>query len=85
MLFEDMLGAIVGALGLPLPPRHKFPDEPYPLHWYDTSDSQMLLNYQNKTLDDYCDDLYRQFPAPLGAVIRHAIGPAFGRLIVRLL
>jgi len=85
MLFEDMLKAMLGAFGLPLPPRHKFADGPYPLHWYDTSDSQMLLNYQNKTLDDYCDDLYRQFPAPLGAVIRHAIGPAFGRLIVRLL
>lgn len=85
MLFEDMLNRLLGAIGLPLPPRHKFPDEPYPLHWYDTSDSQMLLNYQNKTLDDYCDDLYRQFPAPLGALIRHAIGPAFGRLIVRLL
>jgi nucleoside-diphosphate-sugar epimerase len=85
MLFEDMLSAMLGAFGLPLPPRHKFADGPYPLHWYDTSDSQMLLKYQNKTLDDYCDDLYRQFPAPLGALIRHAIGPVFGRLIVRLL
>ena len=85
MLFEDMLGAIVGALGLPLPPRHKFPDEPYPLHWYDTSDSQMLLNYQNKTIDDYADDLVRQFPAPLGVFIRRVIGPALGRLIMRLL
>lgn len=85
MLFEDMLSAMMGAFGLPLPPRHKFPDEPFPLHWYDTSDSQMLLNYQNKTLDDYSDDLVRQFPAPLGALIRHAIGPVFGRLIVRLI
>ena len=85
MLFEDMLRAILGAFGLPLPPRHKFPDGPFPLHWYDTSESQELLNFQNKTLDDYSDDLVRQFPAPLGALIRRAIGPAFGRLIVRLL
>ncbi len=85
MLFEDMLRAILGAFGLPLPPRHKFPGEPVPLHWYDTSESQVLLSYQNKTLDDYSGDLVRQFPAPLGALIRRAIGPAFGRIIVRLL
>ena len=85
MLFEDMLGVLLGTFGLPLPPQHKFSEEPYPLHWYDTSTSQELLNFQHKTLDDYSKDLARQFPAPFIALMRYFIGPVFGRLIVRLL
>jgi len=85
MLYEDMLRALLGTFGLPLPPRHKFTEEPFPVHWYDTSESQALLDYQTRTLDDYRGDLARQFPAPFVALMRRAIGPAFGRLIVRLI
>lgn len=85
MLFEDMLRVILGTFGLPLPPSRKFATEPFPLHWYDTSKSQELLQYQNKTLADYCDDLAGQLPAPLVALMRRFIGPAFGGLIVRLM
>lgn len=83
MLFEDMLRTILGTFGLPLPPRHKFSVEPFPLDWYDTTRSQELLKFQHKTLDDYCRDLAGKFPAPLIALMRHFIGPIFGRLIVR--
>ncbi len=85
MLFEDMLRALFGTFGLPLPPQHKFSEEPYPLHWYDTSTSQQQLDFQHKTLDDYSKDLASQFPPPLLALMRYFIGPVFGRLIVRLL
>jgi len=85
MLFEDMLRVLLGTLGLPLPPRHKFAEEPYALDWYDTARSQELLEFQQKTLDDYSRDLARQFPAPLLALMRYFIGPVFGRLIVRLM
>ncbi len=85
MLFEDMLGVLLGTFGLPLPPRHKFAKEPYALDWYNTSRSQELLKFQHKTLDDYTRDLARQFPAPLLALMRYFIGPVFGRLIVRLM
>ena len=85
MLYEDMLCVLLGTFGLPLPPQHKFSEEPYPLHWYDTSRSQELLNFQHKTLDDYCKDLAKQLPAPLIALMRHLVGPVFGKLIVRLL
>ena len=85
MLFEDMLRVILGTLGLPLPPRHKFAEEPFALDWYDTSRSQELLKFQQKTLDDYSRDLPNQLPAPLIALMRHFIGPVFGRLIVRLM
>jgi len=85
MLYEDMLRAILGTFGLPLPPRHKFAEEPYALDWYDTSRSQELLKFQQKTLDDYSRDLANQFPAPFIALMRYFIGPVFGRLIVRFL
>jgi len=84
MLFEDMLRVILNTFGLPLPPRHKFSGEPFPLDWYDTTRSQELLKFQHKTLNDYCQDLARQFPAPLIALMRHFIGPVFGRIIVRV-
>jgi nucleoside-diphosphate-sugar epimerase len=85
ILYEDMLRAVLGTFGLPLPPRHKFTKEPYVLDWYDTGRSQELLNYQRKTLDDYSKDLAKQFPAPFIALMRYFIGPVFGRLIVRLM
>lgn len=85
ILYEDMLRRLFMTFGLPLPPEHRFTREPFPLHWYDTAESQRLLTYQRKTLDDYSVDLARQVPAPLVAIMRHFIGPAFGNLIVRLL
>ncbi len=85
MLFEDMLRTILSTFGLPLPPRHKFSVVPFPLDWYDTTRSQELLKFQHKTLNDYCQDLAGKFPAPLIVLMRHFIGPAFGRLIVRAL
>jgi len=84
MLYEDMLRATLNTFGLPLPPRHKFSREPFPLDWYDTTSSQELLQFQHKTLDDYCQDLAGQFPSPLIALMRHFIGPVFGKLIVRM-
>ncbi len=85
MLFENMLRVIFGTFGLPLPPRHKFATEPYVLHWYDTMESQELLKYQHKTLEDYGTELAAQLPSPFVALMRRFIGPVFGRLIVRLL
>ena len=85
MHFEDVLSAVLGVFGLPLPPREKFATEPYPLHWYDTSRSQALLAYQSRSLDDYARDLASGFPAPLVRAMRGFIGPALGGLIVRLL
>jgi UDP-glucose 4-epimerase len=85
MLYGDMLRTILKTFGLPLPPKHKFATDPYPLHWYDTSTSQQLLNFQRKTLEDYCRDLAGQFPAPFLAFVRYIVGPTLGPLIVRLL
>lgn len=85
MQYKDLVAASLGTFGLPLPPRHKFAEGTFALDWYDTSESQALLNYQNKTLDDYRRDLASKFPAPLIVLMRRVIGPAFGKLIVRLM
>jgi UDP-glucose 4-epimerase len=85
MLFEDLLRAALGTFGLPLPPQGRSTQEPFPLHWYDTTESQDLLSYQTKTLADYSTDLGKQMPAPLAALMRYFIGPVFGKLIVRLM
>jgi len=85
MHYEDLLRAVLGTFGLPLPPQGRFAQEPFPLHWYDTTESQDLLAYQTKTLADYSTDMANQMPAPVVVLMRHFIGPVFGRLIVRLL
>ncbi len=85
MLYQDVLRAMLGTLGLPLPPSHKFSEEPLALDWYDTESPQALLNFQQKTLDDYCKDLADRFPVPVVALMRYFIGPVFGRLIVRFM
>ena len=85
MRYKDLVAASLGTFGLPLPPRHKFAEGTFALDWYDTNESQALLNYQNKTLDDYSRDLAAQFPAPLIAAMRRVIGPLLGRAIVRLM
>ncbi len=85
MYYRDMVGAMLKAFGLPLPPAEKFSREPFALDWYDTRESQALLEFQQKTLDDYTRDLGRQLPAPVSALMRHIIGPVFGRAIARLL
>ena len=85
MRYKDLVNVAMGTFGLPLPPRHKFAEAPFALDWYDTSESQALLNYQNKTLDDYRRDLAAKFPVPLIILMQRIIGPTFGKLIVRLL
>ena len=85
MYYEDMLRGVLGVFGLPLPPERKFTSEPYDLDWYDTRESQALLNYQRRTLDDYSRDLSRRFPSPMIALMQRVLGPALGKLIVRLM
>ena len=85
MHFEDVLEAVLGVFGLPLPPRERFASEAYPLHWYDTSRSQELLGYQMRGLEDYARDFASSFPPALVAAMRRFIGPAFGRVIVRMI
>lgn len=88
MLYRDMVGGALAVLGLPLPPARKFSQQPYCTDWYDTSRAQELLHFQQKTYADFCQDISKEFSrrySPLfPPLMRHVIGPLFGRFIVRL-
>jgi len=88
MLYQDMIRAILGVMGLPLPPAHKFTREPYYLDWYDTSKSQELLKFQQKTFADYLEDYSRELTRKYSPLflpfMRCFVGPVLGKLIVQL-
>lgn len=87
MLYRDMLGNIIGVMGLPLPPAEKFTKEPYYLDWYDTTKSQELLKYQKKTFGDYLRDyshgLTRRYSNLFLPFMRYFVSPLFGKLVVQ--
>ncbi len=62
MTYGDFLGGMLTALGVgPLPPE-AFTDRPYPGDWFDTTESQALLDYQQHTFED----IQREIIALLG-------------------
>ncbi len=89
MLYKDMIASILGVLRLPLPPARKFTQQPYYLDWYDTSRSQLLLQYQHKTFGDYLGDyrgaLSRRFTPAFLPFMCYFVGPVFGKLVMRLM
>ena len=58
-IFGDMVARIVGAMGLDMFPGEAFATVPFATDWLDTEESQRLLRYQTRTLDDYLRDMTR--------------------------
>jgi UDP-glucose 4-epimerase len=89
MLYKDMIGSILGVLRLPLPSARKFTHQPFYLDWYDTTKSQLLLQYQHKTFGDYLGDyrgaLSRRFTPAFLPFMCYFVGPVFGKLVMRLM
>ena len=87
MLYKDMIGAILGVMGLPVPPARKFTKEPYYLDWYDSSKSQKLLQFQRHTFLDYIKDYSKQLARQYGPAflpfMRYFVGPVFGKVVVQ--
>ena len=87
MLYNEMVTRMLSVYGLPLPPGYKFTSVPYYLDWYDTSRSQALLNYQQRTFDDFIKDFTgetRKKYSPLFlTVMKNFVGPEFGKMIVK--
>jgi nucleoside-diphosphate-sugar epimerase len=87
MLYKDMIRHILGVMGLPVPPAHKFTKEPYYLDWYDTTKSQKLLNFQHRSFADYIGDYSKQLAGQYGPgfipFMRRFVGPVFGKAIVQ--
>ena len=89
MLYKDMVGSILGVMGLPLPPARKFTEQPYYLDWYDTSKSQELLNFQRKSFADYLKDysqgLTRRYSALFLPFMRYFVSPLLGKAVVQFM
>ena len=89
MLYKDMVGGILGVLRLPLPPAQKFTQQPFYLDYYDTSKSQLLLQYQHKSFGDYLGDysgaLSRRFSPAFLPFMCYFVGPVFGKIVTRLM
>lgn len=56
-IFGDMVARITAAMGLEMLPREAFATVPFATDWLDTEESQRLLRYQTRTLDDYLRDM----------------------------
>ncbi|MCX5994684.1 MAG: hypothetical protein NTV59_01600 [Chloroflexi bacterium] len=89
MSYRDMVGNIMGVMGLPLPPVEKFSREPYYLDWYDTTKSQEFLKYQRKTFSDYLRDyskgLTRRYSTLFLPFMRYLVSPVFGKVVVQFM
>ncbi|MDM7998897.1 MAG: NAD(P)-dependent oxidoreductase [Dehalococcoidia bacterium] len=89
MLYKDMIRGILSVLRLPLPPARKFTQQPFYLDYYDTSKSQLLLQYQHKTFGDYLGDfrttLARRFTPAFLPFMCYFVGPLFGKIVMRLI
>jgi nucleoside-diphosphate-sugar epimerase len=83
MLYRDQIKLTLGAMGLPAPNWSKFETKPFALDWYDTSEAQRILNFQNRTFDDFL----KEFTAGLGIqlpLMRYAAGPLMKLLRIKL-
>ncbi len=58
-IFGDVVARIMGVLGLPMLPKEAFTTVPFPTDWLDTEESQRLLRYQTRTLDDFLKDMVK--------------------------
>ncbi|HOO57496.1 MAG TPA: NAD(P)-dependent oxidoreductase [bacterium] len=59
MLYRDQLKMIFDLFGFPEPNWKKFTHEPFALDWYDTTEAQRVLNFQNHTMEQYIEDFKR--------------------------
>ncbi len=57
LLYGDMLNAFMQVLGQAPLPQQAFNTVDYSVDWLDTRESQQLLNYQQRTYDDYVEAL----------------------------
>ncbi len=54
---REFISSVLELIGIGMLPDKAFSSEPYYLDWMDTSESQKLLNYQHRGLDDFLNDI----------------------------
>jgi UDP-glucose 4-epimerase len=55
--FGEMAARILETMGIGMLPKEAFSTVPFCTDWLDTGESQRLLQYQQRTLDDYLRDM----------------------------
>ncbi|MGB9824982.1 MAG: NAD-dependent epimerase/dehydratase family protein [Candidatus Hydrothermia bacterium] len=55
--YGEIVEKVLEGIGIGMLPREAFSDNPFATDWMDTSESQELLNYQTRTIDDYVKDI----------------------------
>ena len=56
-VYRNMAAKILEAMGVGMLPDEAFSSIPYPTDWLDTTDSQRVLTFQQRTLDDFVAEL----------------------------
>lgn len=68
-VYREIAERILEAIGVGMLPEEAFSTTPFAVDWLDTTESQRLLNYQQRDLDDYVRDLV-QFLGPRLYLVR---------------
>lgn len=55
--YREIVERVLEAMGVGMLPEEAFSTIPFPADWLDTTESQRLLRYQQRTLDDYIKDM----------------------------
>ena len=76
LIQRELVESVLDTVGIGMLPDEAFATLPYPTDWLDTSESQLVLQFQHKTFQDYLSELtdklggWRPFLRALGPLIR---------------
>jgi nucleoside-diphosphate-sugar epimerase len=59
-IYRDFFRPVLEAMGIGMLPEEAFGSAPFATDWFDTRESQALLQYQKRTLADYIADMVNQ-------------------------
>ncbi len=57
--YRDILEKVLEGIGVGMLPEEAFSNVPFATDWMDTTESEELLHYQRRTIEDYVDDVKR--------------------------
>ncbi len=57
--YGEIVENVLEGIGIGMFPKEAFSDKPFPTDWMDTTESQRLLNFQTRTIEDYVRDIQK--------------------------
>jgi len=58
--YREIVEAVLGGMGVGMLPEDAFTTTPFPTDWIDTSESEALLHYQSRDLQDYVTEMVQR-------------------------